>query len=238
MLERMKTRSLKARPINISHSRWLAYSGAAAATALAGAASADGEIHYSGRINISFGPNQDKILRFRLDQPGDSMIFARGASSSGDFFGATGLTSGAFAGSYPVFSYAYVWRLTNLNRYVSQARFTRGGFGFGTLGTMVRGSRLSGHWRWEKPGTSYVGFVFNGGSGKQYGWARVHMNGADSKFSFTVVDYAWADPGEPIKVGQTSSSENNVPAEGSVGLLALGAAGLALWRQRRQRSAA
>ena len=88
--------------------------------------------------------------------------------------------------------------------------------------------------RWHGKGTDFVGFRFNNGSGNQYGWARVHMDGADSNFSFTVADYAWADLGEPIKYGQTmSSSSADIAKEGSLGLLALGTAGVAFWRSRR-----
>jgi hypothetical protein len=50
------------------------------------------------------------------------------------------------------------------------------------------------------------------------------------------VDYAWGDPGDRIKTGQKSSAGNMVDAvteSGSVGLLALGAAGLIAWRKRR-----
>jgi hypothetical protein len=62
------------------------------------------------------------------------------------------------------------------------------------------------------------------------------MDGAASRFSFTVLDYAWADPGEPIKTGQTSSSGTVIPEESSLGGLALGAVGITLWRRRRKRS--
>jgi MYXO-CTERM domain-containing protein len=89
------------------------------------------------------------------------------------------------------------------------------------------------NWRWVGKGTDFVGFRFNPGAGRQYGWARVRMDGPVSDFSFTVLDYAWADPGEPIKAGQTSNSASApIPDQGSVGLLAAGAAGLALWRKR------
>jgi hypothetical protein len=101
---------------------------------------------------------------------------------------------------------------------------------------MVRGDRSSQNWQWAGRGTDFVGFRFNNGSGLQYGWARVRMDGAASRFSFTVLDYAWADPGEPIKAGQTSSSGMVIPEEGSLGGLALGAIGIALWRKRRKRA--
>jgi hypothetical protein len=55
-------------------------------------------------------------------------------------------------------------------------------------------------------------------------------------YRFKVIDYAYADPGEPIKPGQIRSSGIVVPEEGSLGGLALGAIGIALWRQRRKRS--
>jgi hypothetical protein len=61
---------------------------------------------------------------------------------------------------------------------------------------------------------------------------------------FYLVDYAYADPGEPIRAGQMSSNEmvpeendDMVPEEGSLGALALGAAGLLAWRKRRSQVA-
>ncbi|HEY2712022.1 MAG TPA: hypothetical protein VGI60_05860 [Chthoniobacterales bacterium] len=234
----MKTTLLKNRVVRIPTARWLAYASAGTATALTMASPAEAEIHYSGRVDVTFGTNDNKKVSFVLDQPGDSIVFARNAGSGGvDFFGARGVRSGAFLGSYPVFSYAYVWRIKNRdqNHYLSRGHFTNGGFGFGTSGTMVRGDRSSLNWRWLGKGTDFVGFRFNNGSGNQYGWARVHMDGPSTNFSFTVVDYAWADLGEPIRAGRTSSSILAAePKEGSMGLLALGAAGLALWRNRRK----
>jgi hypothetical protein len=235
----MKTRLRKNHAVTIPTRRWLAYASAGAATALTGASSVEAEIHYSGRVNVAFPPDQNKSVALQLEEPGNSIFFAHTINGgSVDFFGAAGLQSGAFAGSYPGFEYAYVWRLKNRDRYVSRAHFTNGGFGFGTSGTMVRGDRSSQNWRWLGAGTDFVGFRFNNGAGLQYGWARVRMDGAASRFSFTVLDYAWADPGEPIKAGQTSSSAVVSPDEGLLGMLAIGAAGLALWRQRRKRGSA
>jgi len=50
-----------------------------------------------------------------------------------------------------------------------------------------------------------------------------------------MVDYAWADPGERIKTGQTSGRPKFVSASasGSLGLLALGAKGLIALRGER-----
>jgi hypothetical protein len=57
---------------------------------------------------------------------------------------------------------------------------------------------------------------------------------------FYVVDYAWADPGEDIRTGQThslSQEQGAVSPSGSLGLLALGKAGIELWRTQRLSSA-
>jgi hypothetical protein len=234
--------------VNIPTSRWLAYAGASAATALGGASLAEAEIHYSGRVDTVFPANESKSASFQLDQPGDSINFARSSNGAWvDFFGVHCPKSGAVLASYPGFEYVYILRIKNRNenRYISEGPFTGAGFGSaGAFGTMVRSGQSSQRWRWLGKGTDFVGFRFNNGSGNQYGWARVHLDGRASNFSFTVVDYAWADPGEPIKPGQTSSSSSAAtstkrasaatPREGSVGLLALGAAGLALWRSRRK----
>lgn len=235
----MKERLRKDHAVAIPTSRWLAYAGAGAATALAGASPAEAEIHYSGRVDTVFPADESKSVNFQLDQAGDSISFAR--SSNGgwvDFFGVHCPKSGAFVGSSGFgFEYAYVFRINkpHRNRYISQGPFSTAGFGaLGALGTMIRSGQSSQRWRWHGKGTDFVGFRFNNGSGRQYGWARVHMDGPDSNFSFTVIDYAWADLGEPIRPGQTSSSSSAVvPNEGSLGLFAVGAAGLALWRRRR-----
>ena len=234
----MKTRSRQTHALKISPSRWLAYAGAGAASAVASASPAEAEIHYSGRVDTVFPSDQSKSAQFPLDQPGDSISFVRTSNGAWvDFFGVHCPRSGAVLASYPGFEYVYVLRVRNRNgdRYISQGPFTVAGFGLaGAFGTMIRSERESQDWRWYAKGTGFVGFRFNNGSGNQFGWARVRMDGPTSNFSFTVLDYAWADPGEPIKPGQTSSSSSAaLPKQGSLGLLAVGAAGLAVWRTFR-----
>jgi len=93
-----------------------------------------------------------------------------------------------------------------------------------------------GHAQWTRGGYGYIGFRFNNGAGVQYGWARIRMTGYGRVSAFKLVDYAYADPGESIKAGQTSSDEH-APDQGSLGWLALGAVGLLAWRKSRSRTA-
>ena len=232
----MKARTRKTPKIKIPSSRWLAYAGAGAATSLTGVSSADAEIHYSGHVDVTFQHNDTKTFQFSIE-PGAFLAFRHESNWSDDvgaaFFHAEGAQSGAFVGYFIGFEYAYVSRIKGGgNRYISDGYFIadKGGYYFGTMAAGGGGKGGA----WKKRGTAFVGFRFNNGAGRQYGWARVHMGGQNTNFTFTVLDYAWADPGEPIKPGETSSSDASVPSEGSLGLLAIGAAGLVLWRQGRK----
>jgi hypothetical protein len=83
-------------------------------------------------------------------------------------------------------------------------------------------------------GIGFVGFKFNTLEGVDYGWARVEMRGDNAEFR--LIDYAYGDAGERVRAGQISSNDM-VPEKGSLGGLALGAAGLLAWRSRRSRTA-
>ena len=87
------------------------------------------------------------------------------------------------------------------------------------------------------PGSVLLGFRFNRGDGYQYGWARIKTSG-DPLYKLILVDYAWADPGESLQTGQVHSADKTarVTDRGSLGLLALGGAGLLAWRKRRTTS--
>jgi hypothetical protein len=58
--------------------------------------------------------------------------------------------------------------LSNLNRGEGVAHRALRSGGFGTLAHYNRGEFV-------QPGTGFIGFAFNNGSGKQFGWARVQM---------------------------------------------------------------
>src|SRR5438874_2213026 len=79
-------------------------------------------------------------------------------------------------------------------------------------------------------GIGYIGFRFNNGSGDQYGWARIQTQ-QEIEHRFKLLDYAYGDVGDRVRVGQKSNS--NSPELESLGGLALGALGLLAWRKRR-----
>jgi hypothetical protein len=225
----MKTRPSRRQIATVSNSRWLAYAAAGAATALAGSNSAEAAIHYSGLLREHFPPDQNKLETFPLDQAGDYFLFRRtSAHVNSAGFTCYGIVSSAFRGD-AVFDIYYVSRL-HVGKYISQGRFVNA-YPPPFFGIMA----YDGVGEWVGAGTGYVGFRFNSGAGVQYGWVRVRMAG-DPENAFSVVDYAYADPGEPIRAGQKSSAEM-VTDEGSLGWLALGAAGLLAWRKSRSRAA-
>ncbi len=100
--------------------------------------------------------------------------------------------------------------------------------GFGELA-----GQFSGYF--VRPRNGFIGFAFNGGAGKQYGWARVRMSGYNEGNGFKVLGYAYADPSESIQTGQTSDDEQTPSPMGSLGVLAAGAAVLVAWRKRQRR---
>jgi hypothetical protein len=226
----MKDRS----QVHLPASRWLAYSAASVATAcvLGKRPAAEAAIHYSGRVDANLPANRNAHVTFQLDQPGDSILFERvdDALERVSFAGfkAVGKESGAFSGFSDV-TYRFIYRL-NPGELVGRRGFAHGNdflSGFGTLVNLGASGYFAGR------GVGIIGFRFNSGAGKQFGWARVFMRVFRKSDSFAVLDYAYADPGEKIRAGQTSEDAPLRPAEESLGALAFGAAGLIAWRKRR-----
>ncbi len=217
----------------IPQSRWLAYATAGAASALGCAASADANIIYSGPIDHTFNapPGGNSVAYFQLDAPGHSFFglhirFADGVHGGAEFFLKvtpsleTGAVAGFVGNGFDMFQYAS--KLYSGQNISTRPFVTRYGF---------LGIPIGVNGQWQQPGTGFVGFRFDGGAGVQYGWARIHVDGQPGN-TFTLIDYAFADPGEGITAGQTTSA--SVPdSGGSLGLLALGCAGLLAWRARR-----
>jgi hypothetical protein len=224
-LKRARSRKLA----RIPSSRWVAYGTAGAATALA-AAAAEADIHYSGIINepVSFGGkafplSNGAVLWFVHHQTDTDYTSARFQLQSA-------AVSNGWRSDEP-FPDHHVPKNLAPNRPVSQGPF---GDGLGILAT----SPFCNGYQFCQRGFAILGFKFNTGAGTQYGWARLRMRGdhVPPKNSFFVVDYAWADVGERIRTLQTddpSQEQGAVSPSGSLGLLALGKAGLELWRAQR-----
>jgi hypothetical protein len=218
----------RCKPASIAKRRWVAYAAAGAATALAGSQSAEAAIHYSGRVNELFLVGDADS--FKLDRPGDffrlSHTWTNGHGNQEDDFSIFGIASAAFRGVHGVLNYHYVSKLS-LGQRISMGNFTQQPFGY-----LVGGY---GAQRWN-PGQGFIGFRFNNGAGVQYGWARIKISGPPH-YDFVLLDYAYADPGERLRAGQTledTSSDEQAPDQGSLGGLALGAVGLLAWRKSRK----
>lgn len=214
---------------------------AATASTFAGAGSAEAEIHYSGHVSIELTGNAQATLPL---SNGASLFFANidAGSTFWQFFNFSikGAISGSARGNsyFPGFNFLsdLPWRANVLaGRFYSVA----GNPGIGVLITNWSDgqfappefSRLRG----------FVGFRFNTGNGTQYGWARIETKDDNHhRIHDLIKDYAWGDPGDRIRTGQTTAGENPVGVvseSGSLGLLAFGAQGLEAWRtQRTQKS--
>jgi len=225
-------KSRRSKKLSLTNSRWAAYATAGAATALAGAGTAEADIHYSGLINQVFNApaGSSSFGTFAL-APGASFIPAHLATTSGfegiALIGFRGAVSAAFNGATG--GYAYVSRLGAGQDPTAHQFITSASGFFPGYGTLAFRSGYGGD-QWLATGEGFVGFRFNTGSGVQYGWARLTMNSGAPLNSFTLNDFAWADVGQSIVTGQ-------IPEPGSLGLLALGAAGLVAWRKQRAKAA-
>jgi hypothetical protein len=214
----------RCKPVSIAKTRWVAYAAAGAATALAGSQSAEAAIHYRS-VNEKFLVGDADS--FKLDRPGDFFRLSHTSYGYGanDKFAIFGIASDAFRG----FSgRGYVSKL-GFGQPISMGNFIQQS----APGLMVRNGNPH---QWN-PGIGFIGFRFNNGAGVQYGWARIKMSGVP-RYDFVLVDYAYADPGERLRAGQTledTLSDEQAPDQGSLGGLALGAVGLLAWRNSRSR---
>jgi MYXO-CTERM domain-containing protein len=232
----MKINNLCSKPASIPKTRWASYAAAGAATALAGSQSVGAAIHYSGRLDVPFeGECGTAVQTFQLDQPGDSFRLTRNPYYCGygvDYVNIFGIASAGVRGFGGNRYTGYVSKLS------FGQRISRGPFVQNSYNKILVGKITSsfGAAQWTKNGLGFIGFSFNNGAGVQYGWARIRMTGYGRANVFKLFDYAYADPGEPLRAGQTSSDEQ-APDQGSLGWLALGAVGLLAWRKSRSLTA-
>ena len=232
----MKTQTPK--PASIAKTRWAAYAAAAVSTALAESNSADAAIHYSGVLDVPLPAGENICHTFALDKPSHYFQLCHstydGYRNSGYFFLRPFALSDV-RGYTSMFGRHYVSEL-NIGQKISGGHFLNGQ---GPLGNHQCCSTLVS--AWNHRGRGFVGFSFDGGKGIQYGWVRVRVDirtaedGNSRGRAFLVHDYAYADPGEPLRAGQISSY-NDAVSENSLGGLALGATGLLIWRSSRSRN--
>ena len=206
---------------SIPKTRWVAYAAAGAATALAGSQSAEAAIHYSGRVNELFLVGDADS--FKLDRPGDFFRLSHTSYyGANDKFAIFGIASAAFRGFGA--GRGYVSKL-GFGQPISMGNFIQQS----APGYMVH---YGNPHQWN-PGGGFIGFRFNSGAGVQYGWARIKIKGVP-QYDFILLDYAYADPGERLRAGQTPIGWHHAPDQGSLGGLALGAVGLLAWRKSRK----
>jgi hypothetical protein len=245
----MNSKKTVRKSVTVANSRWAAYAMAGAATSLAGLASAEAEIHYSGHIGHQFKGHTN--ASFPL-QDGARLIFShalRGSNFNTGFAhlaikgpGGPSDSVGYFAGrpNNPTSGFGfYVFRLAS-HHPITRASMGKSCFTYSTssrvvcVGATIQ-SGLGTYGEFQQPGRGFIAFSFNTGAGLQFGWARIKTSGIPL-VNFILVDYAWGDPGDSIVTGQKSSRETSetVTKSGSLGLLATGARGLKAWRQQRQ----
>jgi hypothetical protein len=103
--------------------------------------------------------------------------------------------------------------------------------------TEIQG-RSSGPWAYGASG--FLGFQFQIDGQAHYGWAEVFATPGSGGPSYRgeVRGYAYNTvPNQPIRAGQTSDGDlvGEIPPQpASLGLLALGAPGLDIWRPRKR----
>lgn len=244
----MKSHRLRRKSVAIPNARWAGYAAAGVATSLLGLPAAEAEIHYSGILNHGFtGKNFFSSATFPLNN-GAHLLF-RHVSYRGN--GAADLaiprpgggvfdSIGAFVGDLVHYGGFYLSNLASRVN-LSQLQFknschftsTNGSHSNCYGGSIGRGGAVNGNF--QQPGKGIIGFVFDAGAGPQYGWARIKTTG-EPNYRFILLDYAWGDPGDAILTGQKhgpAQGARPVSKSGSLGLLALGGAGLLAWRKRR-----
>jgi len=246
----VKTKSRLRKPSALSTARWTSYAIAAGATAVAGTPTAEAEIHYSGLVNFKFdkkSPGSETHI-FALSQ-GAVLFAGRSVRGPVDNSATLAIEGAAVSNEFRIYSPSFADSVAASlpgGAVVSQGYFNHS-FMHAAVGRLQDyACEFPG---FQGPGIYYAGFRFNTGAGTQYGWVRIRWAGCSFN-GYVLRDYAWGDPGDQIKAGQTQLDEDGAQgapqaaksagaapladSQGSLGLLALGAVGLQAWRSSRR----
>lgn len=245
-------RLLAARRQSRSAAKWLNYT-AAASSVMAMSASVDATVIYSGLQNISMpgGAANNFAVDINGDLVNDFSFYLFSTNASG------GYTYAAVNGGPNNNGVAF----NGAGLFAANLDFGDivGGGGQifvenGNQNMILRSVNSAGVnplGKWGATSTGIVGGKINVGGNSFFTWIRIALtegNGAAPKppADITVIDWAWEDSGAAIIAGVTSgnppppsppTTTSPVPLPGSLGLLAMGVAGLAAFRKRRTNTA-
>ena len=221
---------------SISTHRWTAYAAAAAATGFTMAETVDATIPYSGllderipargSVSFSLGSDSAYFVAAHFNYVGGSSNFSAGGEAYMYFHGAQSAAINGMEGCYEDDDVCA--SLLHRRDLISTRPFVPGG-GFLAYDFYFNFWNSFGNFRFH--GSGLVGFKFNNGAGDQYGWVRVRMMGPRRNY-FKVVEYAYGDPADLVRAGQTTDDRTSSTIQ-SLGGLALGAKGLVPWRLQR-----
>ena len=209
--------------------------GGASLGILTGAQRAEAKIVYTKTnlqflLHASLDINGDGVTDFYIDQ----VININ--TSPGTLF--TLYASGAPGNE--VRGYRYFVNVANASRLSKGARIGASGV-FYSRGLMADDGPCCGTFgAWKNDGSGFLGLKFQIDGRTHFGWAQISI---DAKYPYRgiVAGYAYNTvPNEPIRAGQTSEGDfigEMPPRPATLGLLALGAPGLDIWRPRRQKLA-
>lgn len=191
-----------------------------AATAALSATSASADMVYSGVLNTSIGSGFSLNLDFDLSGSTDlrlkNYVFFGGpyqGASSPNFDSATVGFQAGFAYSFNLASGTTIGPSSNSF--------------FATTSLAYGANNPNAQFNNANPGL--IGFRFTqSDASTAYGWLRVRINNAAG--TFTLVDWAYDNAGNPVQAGVVPEPSTLA----TLGLLASGAAGLGIYRRRKQ----
>ncbi len=233
----MKTNNGRRKPISfVPNSRWTAYATAGAATALGlFAETGEAAIHHV-TVGLSFGGGSSTNAYAFALAPGAQFSLgwfpAGGAGFAG--FAVNAPVSTAFVGS-AAGDFRYPFKLA-LHQNIVGGPFAQKNASFFATLAFASGYAHS-HWLGPAGSTGYVGFKFDTGAGTELGWAQLSLDSGAPENTFTLIDYAWGDPGDVFGAGDLTVEAVPEPATFGIGLLATGAIGVSALRRRRRASA-